>query len=67
MQLEIGNDGTTIEAVVIFEDKATTDPRKMIGEDVWPSIEGVEAVGRVTEVAHEATGLLEAHQRTFLP
>lgn len=65
MQLQIANDGRTIEAVVIFEDKATTNPRSTLRDDVWPSLALFEAGYRVTELSHEATGLLEAHQRTF--
>lgn len=65
MQLEIAEDGTSIQAVIIFEDKATDNPRNTIRDDVWPAIAAFESGERVTELSHEATGLLEAHQRTF--
>ena len=36
-------------AIVIFEDKATDNARKMIKQKVWPDIVGLEAGGRVAE------------------
>lgn len=65
LQLQIGNDGRSIEAVVIFEDKATTDPRGTLRDDVWPAIAAFEDGQRVTELSHEATALLAAQQQTF--
>ncbi len=65
MQLDIASDDFSIQAVVIFEDKATTDARGTIRDEVWPAIAGLEAGERVTELLHEATGLLEAHQTSF--
>jgi hypothetical protein len=65
MQLDIAGNGTSIEAIVIFEDKATIDPRSTIRRDVWKAISDFEAGERITELAHEATGLLEAHQHAF--
>ncbi|GLQ36788.1 hypothetical protein GCM10007908_04080 [Rhizobium albus] len=65
IQLEVSADGNTVIAIVVFEDKATDDPRKTIREDVWPGIAQLEAGERVTELTHEATGLLEAQQHRF--
>lgn len=65
LQLELGTDQKSIIAVVIFEDKATTDPRKTIREDVWPAIEGFEQGKRVGELTSELTSLLEAQQSKF--
>jgi len=65
MQLEVSADGQSVSAVVIFEDKATDDPRKTIREDVWPEIVKLEAGERVAELTHEATSLLEAHQHLY--
>lgn len=65
IQLEVSQDGNTVIAVVVFEDKATDDPRSTIREDVWPGIASLEAGERITELTHEATGLLEAQQHQF--
>lgn len=65
MQLEVSADGKSVSAVVIFEDKASDDPRKTIREDVWPEIVKLEAGERVAELTHEAAGLLEAHQHLY--
>lgn len=65
MQLVVDASDKSITAVVIFEDKATTNPRKTIRDEVWPAIVLLEKGERITELAHEATGLIEAHQHTF--
>lgn len=65
IQLEVSVDEKTVTAVVIFEDKATDDPRTTIREEVWPEIEKMEAGERVSELTHEATGLLEAQQHRY--
>lgn len=65
MQLEVSADGKSVSAVVIFEDKASEDPRKTIREDVWPAIAKLEAGQRVAELTHEAAGLLEAQQHLY--
>jgi hypothetical protein len=63
MQLELSEDGKSIAAVVIFEDKATDNARDTIREDVWPGISALEAGERVTELTHETSAILEAQQR----
>lgn len=65
MQLELSGDGKSITAIVIFEDKATENARKMIKQKVWPDIVGLEAGGRVAELTHEASALLERHQHIY--
>ncbi|MER8794657.1 hypothetical protein NKH75_10685 [Mesorhizobium sp. M0984] len=65
MQLEVSADGQSVSAIVIFEDKASEDPRKTIREDVWPGIAKLEAGERVAELTHEAAGLLEAQQHLY--
>lgn len=65
MQLEIAADGVSVAAVVIFEDKATANPRDTIRDEVWPAIVEMEAGKRMTELSHIATGVLEAQQRLF--
>lgn len=65
MQLELSGDGKSITAIVIFEDKATENARKMIKQNVWPDIVGLEAGERVAELTHEASALLERHQHLY--
>lgn len=60
MQLEMSPDGSTISAVVIFEDKATTSPRSTVVKKVWPEVNKLEIGQRITELTHEATSMLEA-------
>lgn len=65
IQLEITEDGQSVIALIIFEDKATDNPRSTIREDVWPGIVSMEAGERVAELTHEAAGLLEAQQHVY--
>ncbi len=59
MQLELSETGSTISAIVIFEDKATINPRMTITGKVWPEMVKMEAGERITELTHDATSLLE--------
>lgn len=65
IQLDISDDGQSVIALVIFEDKATDNPRSTIREDVWPGIVSMEVGDRVAELTHEATGILEAQQHVY--
>lgn len=58
IQLDFDATGS-ISAVVIFEDKATDNPRKTIHEDVWPEFEEYENGGDANVLVAEVTGLLE--------
>lgn len=60
MQLELNEAGTSVTAVVIFEDKATDHARKTIHEDVWPGIKALEKGERQNEVSQEVSGMLDA-------
>lgn len=51
-----------ISAVVIFEDKATDNPRETIRDDVWPEFEAYESGGDANVLVAEVTGLLEKRQ-----
>lgn len=64
-QLKLDESGQNIIAVVIFEDKATENPRSTITGDVWKGIRDLESGQRMNELIPEAGGLLEAHQRRF--
>lgn len=65
MQLRLDKRGTSVTAVVIFEDKATDNPRKTVREDVWDGIRLLEKGERMPELIQDATTILEAQQRHF--
>lgn len=62
-----GFDGIEVEltaeqdllCVVVFEDKATGDPRATIRDDVWPEIKALHEGQRQTELMQELTALLQ--------
>jgi hypothetical protein len=62
-----GFDGVEIEmtaqknlnCVVVFEDKATENPRDTIREDVWPEIKALHDGERQTELMQDVTALLQ--------
>lgn len=64
-QLKLDEAGQNITAVVIFEDKATKNPRSKITRDVWTGIRDLEGGGRMNELIPETGGLLEAHHQRF--
>lgn len=66
LQLELSKDGKTIASVVIFEDKATDNPRDTIRDDVWPGIAKLESGRRVNQLTQDVTAALEA-QKQFDP
>lgn len=61
IQLDFDPAGT-ISAVVIFEDKATDNPRETVRDDVWPEFEEYERGGDANVLVAEVTGLLEKRQ-----
>lgn len=62
-QLKLDDSGQNITAVVVFEDKATENPRNKISGDVWKGIRDLESGQRMNELIPEAGGLLEAYQQ----
>lgn len=64
-QLKLDDVGQNITAVVVFEDKATENPRSTITGDVWKGIRELEGGRRMNELIPETGGLLEAHQQRF--
>jgi hypothetical protein len=64
LQLELSADGS-VQAVIIFEDKATENPRDTIRDDVLPGIAKLENGERRNELGQEVAGLLETQVRTF--
>ena len=63
LQVVLSEDGKCVTAVVVFEDKATENPRDTIRDEVWPGIAALDAGERVTELTHETSAILEAQQR----
>lgn len=64
LKLEL-NDAGEATAVIIFEDKATDQPRDTIREEVWPGIVKLEQGERTNELSQEVSSLLEAQLKTF--
>lgn len=65
MQLRLDAANENVTAVVIFEDKATENPRPTITGDVWTGIRALERGERMPELIQETGAILEAHQRRF--
>jgi hypothetical protein len=65
MQLRLDSTGTSVTAVVIFEDKATDKPRTTVRTEVWDGIRSLERGERMPELIQDATTILEAQQRHF--
>ena len=61
LQLDFDSSTGLISAVVIFEDKATDNPRGTIQGQVWPDFERMESGDRTNVLVAEVTGLLEKH------
>jgi hypothetical protein len=64
LQLELTPDGA-VQAVIIFEDKATEYPRDTIRDDVLPGIAKLEKGERRNELGQEVAALLETQVRTY--
>ncbi|MBY8824284.1 hypothetical protein [Sphingomonas colocasiae] len=62
LQLELTVDQSAVQALIIFEDKATINARDTIRDEVWPGIAALERGERAGELAHEATAMLERQQ-----
>lgn len=57
LQVEVNQDG--VSQVLIFEDKATDNPRDVIREDVWPEFREIESGSRQNVIAAEVVALLK--------
>jgi hypothetical protein len=58
LQLEINKQTGDVTAAIIFEDKATDNPRATIRDDVWPEFSAFEAGDRENVLTAEVTALL---------
>lgn len=65
MQLRLDSAEENIVAVIIFEDKATANPRKKVTGDVWNGFKALERGERMPELIQETGAILEAHQKRF--
>lgn len=61
MQIELSTDKTKIASVVIFEDKATVNPRDMIRKSVWSWIESIERRDRDDQIAAGISAMIRSH------
>lgn len=59
LQLKINSKTGLIDAVIIFEDKATENPRATIRDKVWPEFKLMEGGDRENVLTAEVIGLLE--------
>jgi len=64
LKLDLGPAGEVL-GVIVFEDKATDNPRDTIRDDVWPGIAKLERGERSNELTQEVSGLLEGQLRTY--
>jgi hypothetical protein len=64
LQLELAANGS-VQAVIIFEDKATEHPRDTIRDDVLPGIVKLENGERRNELGQEVAALLETQLRAY--
>ncbi len=64
LKLELSDAGA-VTAVVVFEDKATENPRATILKDVWPGIARLEQGERSNELGQEVSALLQTQLRSF--
>lgn len=59
LQLELDNNTGAVIAAIIFEDKATDNPRDTIRDDVWPEFAKLEAGDRENVLTAEVSALLQ--------
>lgn len=58
LQVELDNK-EKLSGLIIFEDKATDNPRSTITQDVWPELDLLHKDKRQTELMQETTALLQ--------
>lgn len=60
LQVVLNNSTGEITAAIIFEDKATDNPRATIRDDVWPEFKKLEAGEKENVLTAEVTSLLQS-------
>jgi hypothetical protein len=58
VQIEVDFTSASVSSVILFEDKATINPRETIRDDVWPELKKIEQGDRRNEVIQEVSSLL---------
>ena len=58
LQLVLSKDGTRLKRLILFEDKATSNPRKTVRDKVWPEFREMESGARDHELLSELSALL---------
>lgn len=61
VQIQFAGNGNAVTGVVIFEDKATENPRSTIRDEVWPEFRELEQGKKQNVLAAEVSGLLKSH------
>jgi hypothetical protein len=61
LQLELDTDNRAVIAAILFEDKATENPRDTIRDDVWPELLELESGRRDNMLVAEVVTLLRQH------
>jgi hypothetical protein len=57
--IELGAGSSTLSRLILCEDKATTNPRNLITQKVWPEIKAIIAGQKDAEVLDAVTALLD--------
>lgn len=60
LQIKLDSSTKEVEAVIIFEDKATDNPRHTVKTKVWPEFVRFEAGERESELMQQTVGLLSS-------
>lgn len=61
LQLDIDASDGKVSAIVVFEDKATENPRETIRKEVWPDFKLIEQGDRENVLTAEVSALLQMH------
>lgn len=59
VQIRFNSEYTSVENIIVFEDKATTNPRGMIQSQVWKEFEDIELGNRDNELSSDVTAILD--------
>ncbi|WP_130505533.1 hypothetical protein [Microterricola gilva] len=59
LQLVLSPSGDEVERLVVFEDKATSDPRGTVRDEVWPEFEQMARGDRNHDLVSELSALLD--------
>jgi hypothetical protein len=57
LQLQLSSDSSRLVRVLVFEDKATENPRKTVRDKIWPELKALEAGDKDNALTAELTYL----------